>query len=97
MGTARKGNGNDLTFGSDGTRSTEKLRELVLYIADKCEEDRTFGAVKLNKILFYADFISFAEYGEPITGVSTGSLKQALYQLSSSVCDPRWKRAAKSS
>ena len=76
MGTARKGNGNDLTFGSDGTRSTEKLRELVLYIADKCKEDRTFGAVKLNKILFYADFISFAEYGEPITGVKYRKFEQ---------------------
>lgn len=58
-----------LTFGSDNQKARDKLRELVLYIAGQCENDETFGAVKLNKILFYADFISFAEYGEPITGV----------------------------
>lgn len=76
MGASRKDKGNSLTFGSDGPRSTEKLRELVLYIADKCEDDPTFGAVKLNKILFYADFISFAEYGEPITGVKYRKFEQ---------------------
>ncbi len=59
----------DLTFGSDDQESTDKLRELVLYVADKCEENREFSAVKLNKILFYADFLSFAKYGESITGV----------------------------
>lgn len=69
MDTAQNSRQDGLTFGSDGSRSTDKLRELVLYIADKCEHDDTFGAVKLNKILFYADFISFAEYGEPVTGV----------------------------
>ncbi|MEJ7814783.1 MAG: Panacea domain-containing protein [Rubrobacter sp.] len=49
---------------------------MILYVADKCEDDRTFGAVKLNKILFYADFISFAEYGEPITGVKYRKFQQ---------------------
>ena len=34
----------------------EKLRELIVYISDRCETDETFGAVKLNKILFLADF-----------------------------------------
>lgn len=76
MGATRRDKGNGLTFGSDEPRSTEKLRELVLYIADKCEDDPTFGAVKLNKILFYADFISFAQYGEPITGVKYRKFSQ---------------------
>lgn len=76
MDTARDSRQDGLTFGSDGSRSTDKLRELVLYIADKCEEDSTFGAVKLNKILFYADFISFAEYGEAITGVKYKKYQQ---------------------
>ncbi|MDP9409603.1 MAG: Panacea domain-containing protein [Actinomycetota bacterium] len=76
MGTTRDGGWHGLTFGSDGSRSTDKLRELVLYVADKCEDDPTFGAVKLNKILFYADFISFAEYGEPITGVKYKKFQQ---------------------
>lgn len=76
MGTTRDDRWQDLTFGSDDLRSTDKLRELILYVADKCEDDRTFGAVKLNKILFYADFISFAEYGEPITGVKYRKFQQ---------------------
>jgi hypothetical protein len=46
----------------------EKLRELILYIATRCEGDPYFGKTKLNKILFYADFAAYAELGEPITG-----------------------------
>lgn len=45
-----------------------RMRELVLYIADKCQADPTFGATKLNKILFWADFLSFAVKGRPVTG-----------------------------
>jgi len=46
----------------------DKLRELVLYIAEKSFEDPRFGATKLNKILFFCDFIAYGCYGEPITG-----------------------------
>ena len=46
----------------------EKLRELVCYISEKCSTDRTFGKTKLNKILYFSDFIHFAYYGTPITG-----------------------------
>lgn len=49
--------------------SAGRLRELILYIADKCGDDATFGAVKLNKILFFSDFISYSSRGKPITGV----------------------------
>lgn len=69
MGTRQSGRWEKLTFGSDDLEARERLRELILYIADKCEYDRAFGAVKLNKILFFTDFISFAEYGESVTGV----------------------------
>ena len=48
-----------------------KLKELILYVADRCEADPTFGAIKLNKTLFYADFLAFASTGKPITGVET--------------------------
>ncbi len=30
----------------------QKLKELILYKADKSEMDLKFGAIKLNKILF---------------------------------------------
>jgi hypothetical protein len=41
MGTSRDGKRRGLTFGSDGSHSTDKLRELILYVADKCEDDPT--------------------------------------------------------
>jgi len=44
-----------------------KLRELILYIADKSETDPTFGEIKLNKILFYSDFIMYWKTGNSIT------------------------------
>lgn len=49
-------------------KSGKRLRELIVYISDICEDDPTFGATKLNKILFHADFRSFARNGKPITG-----------------------------
>jgi uncharacterized phage-associated protein len=48
--------------------SDQKLGELILYIASCCESDPRFGATKLNKILYFADSLSYTEYGEPITG-----------------------------
>jgi len=45
-----------------------RLRELILYIAEKCANDPGFGKTELNKILYFADFASFARRGQPITG-----------------------------
>ena len=45
-----------------------KFRELVLYIAEKSADDPHFGAVKLNKLLFYTDFASYQNAGAAITG-----------------------------
>jgi hypothetical protein len=45
-----------------------RLAELILYISDKCEMDEYFGAVKLNKILFFADFLYYQRTGRSITG-----------------------------
>lgn len=57
-----------LTFSFPDLNPESRLRELMLYIADKCKEDPKFGAAKLNKILYFADFISFSKRGVPITG-----------------------------
>jgi hypothetical protein len=54
----------------------DKLAELMLYIAGKCETDQTFGAVKLCKILFFADFTAFLARGAPITGAEYHKLPQ---------------------
>jgi hypothetical protein len=45
-----------------------RLREAVLYVAKACEGAQFFGLVKLNKIIWRADFESFAQRGQPVTG-----------------------------
>jgi hypothetical protein len=54
----------------------EKLRELILYIADLCVQDSRFGAIKLNKLLFYADFLAYQRFGHSITGQDYQALPQ---------------------
>jgi hypothetical protein len=46
----------------------EKFCELILYIAEQCQDDPNFGAVKLNKELFYSDFAAFQALGKSISG-----------------------------
>ena len=45
-----------------------RLREMVLYISERNYDTERFGLVKLNKILWKADFSAFAERGIPVTG-----------------------------
>lgn len=45
-----------------------KLKTLVHYVCCKAEITELLGAVKLNKILFYIDFLAFKYNGEPVTG-----------------------------
>src|SRR5260370_21134206 len=51
-----------------------RLRELILYVASKCSSDPEFNATRLNKILFYSDFVSYARTGKPITGAAYQAL-----------------------
>lgn len=44
-----------------------KFRELVLHVCRQSEGDAPFGAVKLNKILFYSDFVAYVQFGHAIT------------------------------
>lgn len=65
-----------------------RLRELILYVSDRCTEDPGFGATKLNKILYFADFFSYATYGEPVTGakymrIGQGPVPQAMLPVRS--------------
>lgn len=50
------------------TFNRQKFSELVLYVAERSVSDPKFGATKLNKILFFSDFIAYATYGRSITG-----------------------------
>ena len=47
----------------------KKLEELILYISEQCADDPTRGAVKLNKILCYSDFLFYAYHDRGITNV----------------------------
>ena len=64
------------TFSFPEMDPDRRLAELILYIAEKCEHDPGFGAVKLNKILAFADFSSYFETGKPITGAEYMRLPQ---------------------
>jgi len=48
----------------------EKLKQLILYVSQKCADQKGFGATKLNKILYFSDFLVYANTGKPITGVA---------------------------
>lgn len=48
--------------------ASPKLKELILYVAQESEFDPNFGATKLNKILFFSDFLHYREHGASITG-----------------------------
>lgn len=54
-------------LGSLKSPDDEKLQELILFIAQRSEGDPLFGAVKLNKLLFYADFLAYATLGSAMT------------------------------
>jgi hypothetical protein len=53
-----------------------KLRELILLISEWSQADPKFGAIKLNKLLFHADFSAFLTNGAPITGQEYFALPQ---------------------
>lgn len=56
-------------FGAPGQQpDAGKLKELVIFIASRSDGDAHFGKTKLNKILFYSDFMHYARHGRSITG-----------------------------
>lgn len=48
----------------------ERFKELVLYLAAQCQNDPTYDDVKLNTMLYYADFAAYRMFGEPISGAT---------------------------
>ena len=45
-----------------------KFKELILYIAKRSFDDPFYGATKLNKILFFSDFLAFKKFGKSVSG-----------------------------
>ncbi len=52
-----------------------KLKELILYAAKRSYDDPFYGATKLNKVLFFSDFLAFKTLGQSITGHSYRKLE----------------------
>jgi hypothetical protein len=48
--------------------SDTRLGELILYISQKSVGDSYYGSTKLNKLLYYSDFLFYAQHGRTITG-----------------------------
>lgn len=46
-----------------------KLKTAILYTCAKCEPSQ-LGAVKLHKVLYYADMLHYAHMGTPLTGAT---------------------------
>lgn len=57
-----------LTYYVELPGGQNRLRQLVLYVARRCETAKRFGGIKLNKILWKSDFDSFAMRQIPVTG-----------------------------
>ena len=54
-------------MGENREPNEEKLKELLVYVALCSEGDESFGAVKLNKLLFLSDFLAYLRLGNAIT------------------------------
>lgn len=52
-----------------------RFKELMLYVSERMFDDPSFGAVKLNKVLYFSDFIAYSSLGHPITGATYQKLK----------------------
>jgi hypothetical protein len=71
---------------TDAGRDDRKLRELILYLASRSEEDPRFSSAKLNKLLFYCDFTAYRQLGQSITGhgyqkLQVGPVPKAMLPL----------------
>lgn len=57
------------------TKGKKKIEELIVYIASRSQDDPNFGMTKLNKELFYSDFLAYKYLGKAITGTKYIKLK----------------------
>lgn len=58
----------NLTWKVDLPGRQSRLREAILFVAIESKEAEYLGLIKLNKILWRADFEAFARRGLPVTG-----------------------------
>jgi len=58
----------NVTYRVDLSGGQRRLKEAILYVAQEAQPMRLFGRIKLNKILWRADFRAFYERHQPVTG-----------------------------
>lgn len=64
-----------LTYRVDLPGGQLRLKELVIHVSERCADARRFGKIKLNKIIWKADFDAFAGRRVPVTGRAYQRLK----------------------
>lgn len=55
-------------MGSWQSANEDRIKELMLYVAEQTETDETVGSTKLNKILYFAELSHMRRAGRSITG-----------------------------
>jgi|GraSoiStandDraft_4_1057263.scaffolds.fasta_scaffold198494_2 hypothetical protein len=58
----------NVTYRVDLSGGQRRLKEAILYVAEKSQAMQLFDRIKLNKILWRADFRAFYERRQPVTG-----------------------------
>lgn len=48
-------------------QSDRKLKNLILYLSRRSENDPNFGSTKLNKLIFFCDLAAYRQLGRTIT------------------------------
>jgi hypothetical protein len=76
-----------LNFSFPVDKGLQRFRELIIYVSRRSAGDIYFGSVKLNKILFYSDFLAFYRFGRPLTGfeyfrIQNGPAPRAMVPIS---------------
>lgn len=64
-----------VTFKGERGFERDKFKELVLYLSERSEADPNFGETKLNKLLYFVDFVSYRELGKAVTGAKYQRLR----------------------
>jgi uncharacterized phage-associated protein len=57
------------------TYDERKFTELLVHVACRLQSDRSGGATKLDKVIFFADFAHVRRTGSPITGATYQKLE----------------------
>jgi hypothetical protein len=64
-----------LTYRVDLPGGQSRLQEMILYVSERCATTKRFGKIKLNKIIWKADFEAYAARRVPVTGRAYQRLK----------------------